>query len=158
MLDTYKKLQANGVIGPLMKVGSDGKPIIDPSGEKPGQLVARPFAEYPKLLLRQRKDGTTFHVEVHSKGEELKVISENPDEELPRSPMERERDELATDLTTEREMNKKLAQQLDNAMSRIEQLMTRMDKVEAPKSAEAPTAPKGFPGQHAEAKAVDNRT
>lgn len=158
MLEAYKRMQANGAIGPMMKVGPDGKEIFDPMGEKAGTLVQRPPQEYPKLLRRLGPDGKVIHVEVFSKADELKRLSENPTEDAPRSPLERERDDLANDVVTERKMNQALATQLENALARIEQLTARMDKAEVPK-AEAPSVPeKGFAGMRAEAKAVANKT
>ncbi len=133
MLETYKNLQNRGVIGPMMKVGQDGKPIIDPSGDLPGQLVPRPFAEYPKAVRRVKTlaDGTEQIVTLvaGSKAEELKIISDTVEADVPRSPLERERDELATELATQSKMNGQLATQLENALARIEQLASKVDKL-----------------------------
>jgi len=135
MLDTYKNLQARGVIGPMMKVGQDGKQIIDPGGDLPGQLVLRPFSEYPKAVRRVRTlpDGTEQIVTLvaGSKAEELKIMSDTVEMDVPRSPLERERDELAQELSTQQQMNGKLAQQLENALARIEQLAGKVDKLTA---------------------------
>ena len=136
MLGTYKNLQDRGVIGPLMKVGPDGKPVYDPGGDLPGTLVARPFSEYPKAVRRVRHlpDGTEQIVTLvaGSKSEELKIMSDTVEMDVPRSPLERERDELATELATQSKMNGQLATQLENALARIEQLANKVDKMETP--------------------------
>lgn len=158
MLEAYKRMQANGAIGPLMKVDPQGKEIYDPIGEKAGTLVARPPQEYPKLLRRQKSDGTIAHIEVFSRSDELKALAENPDQDAPRSPLERERDDLATDVTNERKMNAALATQLENALARIEQLTARMDKSDAQAKTPVEATKSPFAGIQAEAKAVANRT
>lgn len=136
MLGTYKNLQDRGVIGPLMKVGPDGKPVYDPGGDLPGTLVARPFSEYPKAVRRVRHlpDGTEQIVTLvaGSKSEELKIMSDTVEMDVPRSPLERERDELATELATQSKMNGQLATQLENALARIEQLANKVEKMETP--------------------------
>jgi len=133
MLETYKNLQTRGVIGPMMKVGPDGKQIIDPSGDLPGQLVPRPFSEYPKAVRRVRTlaDGTEEVVTLvaNSKSEELRIMSDTVEMDVPRSPLERERDELATELATQSKMNGQLATQLENALARIEQLANAVAKM-----------------------------
>jgi hypothetical protein len=142
MLETYKNLQNRGVIGPLMKVGPDGKQIIDPGGDLPGQLVARPFAEYPKAVRRVRTlaDGSeeVITLVAGSKAEELKILSDTVEMDVPRSPLERERDELATELAAQSKMNGQLATQLENALARIEQLAGKVDALSAAPAAEAP--------------------
>ncbi len=136
MLGTYKNLTDRGVIGPLMKVGPDGKPVYDPGGDLPGTLVARPFAEYPKAVRRVRHlpDGSEQIVTLvaGSKSEELKIMSDTVEMDVPRSPLERERDELATELATQSKMNGQLATQLENALARIEQLANKVEKMETP--------------------------
>ena len=135
MLETYKNLQNRGVIGPLMKVGQDGKPVIDPGGDLPGTLVPRPFQEYPKAVRRVKTlpDGTEQIITLvaGSKSEELKIMSDTVEMDVPRSPLERERDELATELATQSQMNGKLATQLENALARIEQLASKVDTLQA---------------------------
>lgn len=147
MLEAYKRLEAAGVIGRMMKVGTDGKTIIiDPSGEQPGQLVQRPFYEYPKAVRRVRvkEDGTeeVITLVAHSKAEELKIMSDTVELEAPRSPLERERDQLAEDLATERKMSAELAKKL-------EQLVAKVDSLSRPVVA--------APAKSAEAKAVTNQ-
>ena len=123
MMLAYKRLEANGAIGPMMKVGSDGKPIFDPSGELPGTLVPRPREEYPKAVVRWRSDGTKVTLVAHSKSEELKMIAEEPESgEAPRSPLERERDELAQKLADQSALNSKLEEQLRNLAASVEEL------------------------------------
>ncbi len=146
MLDTYRKLQANGVIGPMMKVGPDGKtPVYDPSGEAPGQLVARPFAEYPKAVRRVKIDAEgkehIITLVAGSKSEELKIMSDTIDLEAPRSPLERERDQLAEDLATQQKMNGHLAEQLENTLAKLNELSTRMDKLVAVPAAQPASVP-----------------
>jgi uncharacterized coiled-coil protein SlyX len=129
MLDTYKTLTQNGVIGPMMKVGTDGKPIVDPTGQIPGNLVARPFQEFPKVVRRARADGTILERTVGSKSEELRLIAEAPDEVTFQSPLEKERDELARTvaeqdkaLSAQQAMLEKMASQMTNLMAQMEKL------------------------------------
>lgn len=125
MLDAYRKLQANGAIGPMMKVGVDGKEIFDPSGEQPGNLVVRPFQEYPKAVKRWKDEaGNSHEIIAHSKAEELKIISERIEEFSgeTRSPLERERDELASEVSQQRDINLKLEERLNALMAQVEQL------------------------------------
>jgi hypothetical protein len=164
MLEAYKKLQQNGVIGPMMKVGPDGKPVVDPGGDQPGTLVVRPFAEYPKAVRRVRTlpDGKEEIVTLvaGSKSEELKIMSDTVEMDIPRSPLERERDELATELSTQQQMNGKLAQQLENALARLTELSAKVDKLttvpeEKPKG--EPTKSAGGIAALAEQKALNNQ-
>lgn len=123
MMLAYKRLEANGAIGQMMKVGSDGKPLFDPSGELPGTLVPRPREEYPKAVVRYRADGTKLTLVAHSKSEELKMIAEEPEQgEAPRSPLERERDELAQKLADQSALNSKLEEQLRNLAASVEEI------------------------------------
>jgi hypothetical protein len=166
MLETYKNLTARGVIGPLMKVGPDGKQIVDPTGDLPGTLVQRPFAEYPKAVRRVRTlpDGTeqTITLVAGSKAEELKIMSDTVEMDVPRSPLERERDELATELATQSKMNGQLATQLENALARIQQLADKIEKltaepvVEPAKEAAKPAASSGIAAL-AEQRALQNK-
>jgi len=168
MLDTYRKLQAHGVIGPMMKVGPDGKtPVYDPSGEAPGQLVQRPFAEYPKAVRRVKVDAEgneqIITLVAGSKSEELKIMSDTMDLEVPRSPLERERDQLAEDLSVQQKMNGQLAQQLEQTLAKLNALSTTVDKLASAqnaKPASSAQSPSGFdafkPGG-AEALALANK-
>ena len=164
MLDTYRKLQAQGVIGPMMKVGPDGKtPVYDPSGEAPGQLVQRPFAEYPKAVRRVKVDAEgneqIITLVAGSKSEELKIMSDTMDLEVPRSPLERERDQLAEDSSVQQKMNGQLAQQLEQTLAKLNALSTTVDKLASAQNAK-PAPPSGFdafkPGG-AEALALANK-
>ena len=164
MLDTYRKLQAHGVIGPMMKVGPDGKtPVYDPSGEAPGQLVQRPFAEYPKAVRRVKVDAEgneqIITLVAGSKSEELKIMSDTMDLEVPRSPLERERDQLAEDLSVQQKMNGQLAQQLEQTLAKLNALSTTVDKLASAQNAK-PAPSSGFdafkPGG-AEALALANK-
>jgi len=129
-------MQSLGVIGPMMKVGPDGKTeVIDPKGELPGTLVPRPFAEYPKAVRRVQVDKETGAEKVltfvaGSKSEELRIMSDTSELDVPRSPLERERDALAEDLSVTQKMNGQLATQLENALARIEQLANSVQKLE----------------------------
>jgi hypothetical protein len=131
MLDTYRKLQANGAIGPMMKVGADGKPLWDPSGEQPGQLVVRPFQEYPKVVKRWKTNDPVSGLPVcheiiaHSKAEELRIISERIEEFSgdERSPVEKERDELARTLADQQKINGELEARLNALMAQVEGLV-----------------------------------
>ena len=125
MLDTYRRLQANGAIGPMMKVGKDGTALWDPSGEAPGNLVVRPFQEYPKVVKRWKDEvGNSHELIAHSKAEELKIISERIEEFSgdERSPVERERDALARSLSDQRGINQELENRLNALMAQVEQL------------------------------------
>ena len=123
MMLAYKRLEANGAIGPMMKVGSDGKPLFDPSGELPGTLVPRPREEYPKAIKRYRADSTSVTLVAHSKSEELKLIAEEPESgDAPRSPLERERDELAQKLADQSALNGKLEEQLRQLAASVDEL------------------------------------
>jgi hypothetical protein len=166
MLDTYKRLQNNGVIGPMMKVDPQGKPVIDPGGEMPGTLVQRPFAEYPKAVRRVRlvpqEDGSLKEEIVTlvagSKSEELKIMSDTVEMDVPRSPLERERDELASELATQQQMNGKLATQLENTLARLSELTAKVDKLTtaaAPAEPATTAKPSGIAAL-AEQKALNN--
>jgi len=165
VLDTYRKLQAHGVIGPMMKVGPDGKtPVYDPSGEAPGQLVQRPFAEYPKAVRRVKVDAEgneqIITLVAGSKSEELKIMSDTMDLEVPRSPLERERDQLAEDLSVQQKMNGQLAQQLEQTLAKLNALSTTVDKLASAQNAASAPVASGFdafkPGG-AEALALANK-
>jgi len=144
MLDLYKQLEANGVIGKMMKVGTDGKPIVDVRGEIPGQMVARVHTEYPKVVRRLRADGVMVEKIVNSKSEELKLIAEAPDADQPLSPLERERDALARTvaeqdkaLGRQNEMLGKMSEQLTALMAQVARLQ---GEGEAQGEAKAPKA------------------
>jgi hypothetical protein len=170
MLDTYRKLQANGAIGPMMKVGADGKPLWDPSGEQPGQLVVRPFQEYPKVVKRWKTNDPVSGLPVcheiiaHSKAEELRIISERIEEFSgdERSPVEKERDELARTLADQQKINGELEARLNALMAQVEQLV-RAEPAHPPVQphgglASAPQAkPAGLAGLSAEKKATLNQ-
>jgi hypothetical protein len=139
MLDTYKTLTQNGVIGPMMKVGTDGKSIVDPTGQIPGNLVARPFQEFPKVVRRVRPDGTILEKTVGSKSEELKLIAEAPDELTFQSPLEKERDDLAR---TVAEQEKALGAQqalVEKMASQMTTLMAQMERLTGGKPNEVPS-------------------
>jgi hypothetical protein len=164
MLDTYRKLQAHGVIGPMMKVGPDGKtPVYDPSGEAPGQLVQRPFAEYPKAVRRVKVDAEgneqIITLVAGSKSEELKIMSDTMDLEVPRSPLERERDQLAEDLSVQQKMNGQLAQQLEQTLAKLNALSTTVDKLASAQNAKSapPSGLEAFRPGGAEALALANK-
>lgn len=139
MLEAYRRMQANGAIGPMMKVGTDGKTVIyDPAGEQPGTLVPRVLTEYPKAVRRVRRheDGTEEIITLvaHSRADELKIMSDTADLEQPLSPIEKERNQLAEDLATERKMSARLAEQLQN-------LAAKVDAMQAGQAKAAPAAP-----------------
>lgn len=147
MLDTYRRLEAVGAIGRMMKVGSDGKtPIYDPSGEQPGTLVPRPFAEYPKMVRRVKIDAEgKEHVLsfcAHSKSEELKIMSDTAELNVALSPLERERDDLAKELATSNAMNGKLASQLETALARLSELSNTVEKMQIAQTQASETAAK----------------
>jgi chromosome segregation ATPase len=166
MLDTYKRLQAHGAIGPMMKVGTDGKtPVYDPSGELPGTLVQRPFQEYPKAVRRIKvlDDGTeqVLNFVAHSKSEELKIMSDTMDLSIPLSPLERERDQLAQDLSVQQQMNTKLAEQLENTLAKLNELSAKVEKLDV-RANEKPAAgatpvPNKSAAPNAEALALANK-
>ena len=166
MLETYKRLQANGAIGPMQKIGLDGKPMWDPSGEAPGQLVVRPYQEYPKVVKRWKDEqGNSKELIAHSKSEELKIISERIEEFSgdQRSPLEVERDDMARSLSDQQAINGQLEARLNALMAQVEALT----KVSAPAAAPAPNVQHtaagsslslGKPGTlNAEQKAVLNQ-
>jgi ABC-type transporter Mla subunit MlaD len=171
MLSAYQKLQANGVIGPMMKIGQDGKPVYDPGGDAPGNLVVRPFQEYPKVVKRWKDEaGNSHELIAHSKSEELKIISERIEEFSgdERSPVERERDELARGLADQQGINSQLEARLNALMAQVEQL-TRVQEgpaVSPPAKSAGPQQGLGSLGQQtgpaanalsAEKKAVLNQ-
>jgi hypothetical protein len=132
MLDAYKRLEANGVIGKMMKVDARGHRIEgDAEGKVPGQLVMRPFEEFPKVVRRLKADGTTSEIIVGSKSEELRVLAESPDEfgGAPLSPLERERDALAQQVAASEKANTQLENQLAEAMKQIATLAQKIDAV-----------------------------
>lgn len=134
MLDAYRKLQANGAIGPMMKVNAAGERIFDPGGEQPGTMVVRPFQEYPKVVKRWKDEvGNSHEIIAQSKSEELKIISERIEEFSgeTRSPLERERDDLARNLADQQGINGQLETRLNELMARVEQL-TKIQEPEKP--------------------------
>ena len=160
MLDAYKKLQANGAIGPMMKINAAGERLFDPSGEQPGTLVVRPFQEFPKVVKRWKDEaGNSHEIVAQSKSEELKIISERIEEFSgeTRSPLERERDELATSLSDQQQINGKLEERLNALMAQVE----RLTKLEPEKPSQGVTgvaqAPKAPLAVSAEKKAVLNQ-
>jgi len=163
MLDTYRRLQANGAIGPMMKVGKDGAALWDPGGEAPGNLVVRPFQEYPKVVKRWKDEqGNSHELIAHSKSEELKIISERIEEFSgdERSPVERERDELARSLSDQRGINEQLEARLNALMAQVKQLTrAEIHPPVAPHGglASAPQKPAVSPAASAEKKAVLNQ-
>lgn len=135
MLETYRKLTHAGVIGPQMKVGPDGKtPLYDPGNELPGSLVARPFQEFPKAVRRVKVNAETGEEKIitlvaHSKAEELRIMSDTAELDAVRSPLERERDQLAEDLATQQKMGGQLASQLENALARLNEQQEQINKL-----------------------------
>jgi len=168
MLEAYKRMQTLGIIGPMMKVGPDGKTeIVDPKGEMPGTLVQRPHQEYPKAVRRVKVDPATGEEKVltfvaGSKAEELRIMQDTTEMDAPRSPLERERDQLAEDLSTQQKMNSQLASQLENTLARLDELSRSVEKLNAAKAPPTPAqeanlkqaAPKA---SNAEAMALSNK-
>lgn len=129
MLDTYRKLEANGVIGKMMKVGVDGREVVDLTGEQAGTLVVRPFQEFPKVVRRVGRDGKVKEILVQSKSEELRLLAQNPDDfdDVPLSPLERERNELAQQNA---EQNKTIMSMQTQMAAMMEQLAKLSQAVE----------------------------
>ena len=129
MLDTYKKLESLGVIGKMMKVDARGQPVIDPTGEQAGTLVARPFVEFPKWIKRYRADGTSYDVLVQSKQDELRLIAENPDEAMnvPLSPVERDGNELAQQVADRDKALSAMEQRMGEMMAQMAKLSQAID-------------------------------
>jgi ABC-type transporter Mla subunit MlaD len=165
MLSAYKSLQANGAIGPMMKINAAGEPIFDPSGQVPGNLVVRPFQEYPKAVKRWKDaEGNTKELIAHSKQEELKIISERIDEFSgdDRSPVEKERDQLASEVSAQRDINNELEKRLQDLAARVEQLTKVQETPSVRLAAKAatgtmPAATNGLSALSAEKKAVLNQ-
>jgi len=156
MLGTYRNLQSNGVIGPMMKVGADGKEVYDPGGQAPGNLVVRPFQEYPKVVKRWRDEqGNSKELIAHSKSEELKIISERIEEFSgeQRSPLEIERDEMARTLSDQVGINSQLEARLNALMAQVEQLTKVQETSPAGLARSSPSSP----AVSAEKKAVLNQ-
>jgi|HubBroStandDraft_1064217.scaffolds.fasta_scaffold24801_5 hypothetical protein len=138
MLDTYRRLEANGVIGRMMKVDRAGKPIIDPSGEVPGNMIVRPFQEFPKVIRRfktvvDEKTGKStqrvIETIVESKNEELRLLAENPDTfDTPLSPLERERNDLAQENAQQTKTIASLQIQMEAMMKQMGELAQKIDK------------------------------
>jgi hypothetical protein len=137
MLEAYKRLEANGVTGKMMKVDAAGNIIIDIAGDKPGTLVPRPFSEFPKIVRRYSHDGTkVFENIAHSKNEELRILAENPDTtETVRSPLEVERDNLATQNAEQNKVIMTLQEQMEAMMKQMLDLAAKVDKTSAEKVA-----------------------
>ena len=137
MLEMYRKLEQNGVIGRMMKVDQRGNPIFDPTGEIAGTLVERPFQEFPKIIRRFKRDGTKLETLVQSKSEELRLLAENADDigDIPLSPLERERDELAR---VNAEQNKALGTmqaQMAEMMEKMAAMSQKLDQNNAERAA-----------------------
>lgn len=147
MLQAYQRMQANGAIGPMEKVDAAGNVIVDPAGEKQGTLRPRAFVEYPKAVRRYKDDGSFETFVAHSKSEELKIIAERPSVDEPRSPLERERDELALRLSEQSQLNGSLLERLD-AMARTLEELTQAKAGEKPVAA-AVAAASAAPGEPA---------
>jgi len=143
MLDAYKKLEANGVIGRMMKVDARGHEIIDPSGEQAGTLVVRPFVEFPKVIRRAKRDGGVIETIVHSKKEELRLLAENPDEfnDIPRSPLERERDALAQENAALNKTLSTMEMRMEAMMAQVASLSSAVNKRNAEDAALGTGAP-----------------
>ena len=174
MLDTYKKLEANGVIGKMMKVDRSGREIIDPSGETPGNLVVRPFVEFPKVVRRFKHEldasgkpvTRTIETIAHSKSEELRILAENPDTmDIPLSPLERERDALAQENAAQTKTIGAMQEQMAAMMQQMAELAAKVDQGAAEKIAlgkgETPQvheAPAPSPGKGLEALALGKKS
>ena len=165
MLEAYRRMEALGVIGRMMKVAPDGKTeVIDPKGELPGTLVQRPFQEYPKAVRRVKVDPETGEEKVltfvaGSKAEELRIMSDTAELSVARSPLKRERDTLAEDLATQQKMNGHLASQLENALARLNELSASVEKLQAKKAEpdERSERSQKTPATNAEAMALLNK-
>lgn len=165
MLQAYKNLEALGVIGRMMKVDQTGKEIYDPRGDQPGQLVARPFQEYPKVLRRMRTkvdaEGKLHELVVeqlvNSKSEELKWLGENTDLTEARSPVEVERDVITEQLSVQMKINGELEKRLGEMMEKMERMLAAgASGAQASAKPSAPSAPppNTVPGQTAEQRAT----
>lgn len=164
MLQAYRDMEAKGIIGKMMKVGPDGKPLYDPKGEMPGQLVPRPHVEYPKAVRRVKvkEDGSeeVLTFVATSKADELRIMSDTAELTVARSPLEKERDSLAEDLAAQQKMNGQLASQLESTLAKLEELSNKVAKMEVnAKPATQPTTQhKGLGGLSAEQRALANKT
>jgi hypothetical protein len=149
MLEAYKRLEAHGVTGKMMKVDAAGNVIIDVAGDKPGTLVPRPYSEFPKVVRRYSYDGSkVFENIAHSKNEELRILAENPDTtETIRSPLEVERDNLAVQNAEQNKVIMTLQEQMENMMKQMLDLAAKVDRTSAEKvalgTANAPPASVG---------------
>lgn len=130
MLLAYQRLEAHGAIGKMMKVDASGEVVYDPGGEKPGNLVPRPFQEYPKTIRRYTSDGACVENIVHSKSEELRLIAESPDVQLgiPLSPLERERNDLAQQVASYEKANGHLQAQIGALTEQMAALARKIDQ------------------------------
>lgn len=97
MHDTYKRLEKEGVIGPM-----------EPDPERGvGQLKARPFAEYPKWVYPiSPETGKPVPQLVNSQREELLVLSRGAPDTVTVDPVVDERNQLAKQVA---ELQAKLA-------------------------------------------------
>lgn len=107
MLAIYEKMQKEGKIGPLMK-------------DSNGQMVPRPFEEFPKWV--KRRDGTS--VLVQSRSEELRVTLEDPTTGPVEEALEQENDVLKGRLAMlQRQLelaNEQLAKQAEADEAKVE--------------------------------------
>jgi hypothetical protein len=152
MLDTYRKMEANGAIGKMMKLGPNGQPVYDPEGKIAGHLVTRPFQEYPKIIRRFQmsvddagKSVTrTIETVVNSKAEELVVLGEKIENviDMPLSPLERERDELAARNAEQGKTIESMQEQMTAMMAQMTALAQRVDRGNAEQVALHGNAPK----------------
>lgn len=143
MLAQYREMQGTGVIGPMVK-------------DAQGQLVARPFAHYPKWVRKmgvrkfEDKNGEPFEKEVvieflaGSQSEELKWLSENPELAEIRSPAERDRDDVAERLSVQLRINGDLEQKLNALMAQVERLSV-LDSASSVKTVAATESAKQAP-------------
>src|SRR5579864_2547287 len=133
MLDTYKRLEQNGVIGRMMKVDARGNEIIDPAGDQQGQLITRPFKEFPKVIRRAKRDGGVVEIIVNSKSEELRLLAESPDQfdDVPRSPLEVERDALAQQNAEQSRALQAMEERMERMMGEVARLSQSVEKQHA---------------------------
>lgn len=130
----YEELERKGVIGKMMKVNARGNPIIDLDGTQPGTLVTRPFVEYPKIIRRYSTEGgKPIEFIANSKNEELRLLAMQPDEfgDVPMSPLERERNDLAKQNAEQSKVIGTLQDQMMALMQQVAQLTQSINKSNA---------------------------
>lgn len=119
MLETYRRLEKEGVIGPSMKSND-------------GTLVPRPYSEFPKWV--KRRDGTP--VLVDNKSEEIRIVATDDSD----APVE---EQLTDALDASQAREQMLEKEVADLRAKLEALAKTPVSVTEPMTVVTPQAPPG---------------